>query len=211
MLATIVVKHPKGSAHVSFRLRECSIQTQLLDQLCDVVASFVELCEDSGNEARAAHTRLGLFRLQDLKEKGIQSYLGRPTDRFGKAPRESAEWKEPRDSCQLAEIGHPSLLQTPSSRQRSGMRFLDRLRSMSPAASKASQASTATTSFRPTPPKAPRPSSRSFSSRFRRFYSSPEKGSRPESRSHCKDVLTFDSLPARSDCTDSTSAVGPSD
>lgn len=199
MLATIVVKHPKGSAHVSFRLRECSIQTQLLDQLCDVIASFVELCEDSGNEARAAHTRLGLCRLQDLKENVIQSYLGRPTDRFGKAPRESAEWKEPRDSCQLAEIGHPSLLhQTPSSKQHSGMSFLERLRGMSSAASKASQASAATTSFRPTPPKAPRPSSRSFLSGFRRFYSSPEKGRQ-------QDVLTFDSLPARSDCTDCTS------
>ena len=93
LVVTLVVRHPAGYAHVSLRLQECSLQTELLDQFCQIISSF-----EKHNRARAAQTREGFGRIQVLKERLIQSYLGSPRDQFGGTPRES-EPSELKDSC----------------------------------------------------------------------------------------------------------------
>lgn len=98
LIATIMVQNSQSFFRINLKFEECTLQTEVLEQLCKLLESVAASLEGYGEEESAAYSRAKVTGLRKLKEDVIQAYLGRPKALFGKSPRESKEFYDELES-----------------------------------------------------------------------------------------------------------------
>lgn len=91
LYATISLQNSESFLRIALTFQECSLQTEVLNQLAKLLESFAEALDSFGHKADADYATRGINSLQKFKEQVIQSYLGRPTEHFGASPKETKE------------------------------------------------------------------------------------------------------------------------
>ena len=94
LYATICLQNSESFFRMSLTFQECTLQTEVLNQLSKLLESFSGALESFGHKEHAEYAIQGVDNLQKFKEQVIQNYLGTPNEQFGASPKEYKESKE---------------------------------------------------------------------------------------------------------------------
>jgi len=89
LVATLTVQNSHSIFRMSFEFAECTLQTQVMDQMSMLLTQFAESLESFGHKKGGKYASSGASELKKFKEEVIQSYLGAPKESFGNSPRET--------------------------------------------------------------------------------------------------------------------------